>query len=58
MQYGKDFVAFEDVFLKFESFLCGADDYAFLVRKLGNRGDCAKATHWFEFAVRREKIRK
>ncbi|XP_015572404.1 pentatricopeptide repeat-containing protein GUN1, chloroplastic isoform X2 [Ricinus communis] len=54
IQYGKDDKALENVLLNFESRLCGPDDYTFLLRELGNRGDSAKAVRCFEFAVRRE----
>ncbi|GAB4841790.1 Pentatricopeptide repeat-containing protein gun1, chloroplastic [Ancistrocladus abbreviatus] len=45
----------ENVLFSFESKLCGSDDYNFLIRELGNRGECSKALHCYEFAVRREK---
>uniref|UniRef100_A0A2P2KX66 Smr domain-containing protein n=1 Tax=Rhizophora mucronata TaxID=61149 RepID=A0A2P2KX66_RHIMU len=57
IQYGSDYVALENVLLKYESLLCGADDYTFLFRELGNKGDWEKAMHCFEFAVKREKRR-
>ncbi|KAJ9187888.1 hypothetical protein P3X46_003302 [Hevea brasiliensis] len=53
--YGKDDKALENVLLNFESRFCGSDDYTFLLRELGNRGDSSKAVRCFEFAVRREK---
>ncbi|KAI4386616.1 hypothetical protein MLD38_004534 [Melastoma candidum] len=55
IQYGNDCVDLEDVLLSFEPKLCGSDDYNFLVREFGNRGDYVKAIQCFEFAVRREK---
>ncbi|KAG8663610.1 pentatricopeptide repeat-containing protein At2g31400, chloroplastic [Manihot esculenta] len=53
--YAKDDQALENVLLNFESRFCGSDDYTFLLRELGNRGDSSKAIRCFEFAVRREK---
>ncbi|KAF5455408.1 hypothetical protein F2P56_024985 [Juglans regia] len=47
----------EYVLLNFESKLSGSGDYNFLLRELGNRGDCSKAIRCFEFAVRRERRR-
>ncbi|KAI3987523.1 hypothetical protein MKX01_003209 [Papaver californicum] len=35
----------------------GSDDYIFLIRELGNRGECSKAMACFEFAVKRERKR-
>ncbi|KDP28278.1 hypothetical protein JCGZ_14049 [Jatropha curcas] len=52
--YGKDDKALEDVLLNFESRFCGTDDYIYLLRELGNRGDSSKAIRCFQFAVRRE----
>ncbi|KAF2309702.1 hypothetical protein GH714_004669 [Hevea brasiliensis] len=53
--YGKDDQTLENVLLNFESRLCSSDDYTFLLRKLGDRGDSSKAIRCFEFAMRREK---
>ncbi|KAM6541432.1 hypothetical protein CsatB_005879 [Cannabis sativa] len=53
--YGKDDVGLDGVLLSFESKLCGSDDYTFLLRELGNRGECRKAIRCFEFAVSRER---
>jgi pentatricopeptide repeat protein len=56
LQLGKkDDNGLDFVLLNFESKLCGSDDYNFLLRELGNRGDCLKAIRCFEFAVRRER---
>ncbi|XP_042492464.1 pentatricopeptide repeat-containing protein At2g31400, chloroplastic-like [Macadamia integrifolia] len=49
--------AFESVLLSFESKLSGSEDYGFLLRELGNRGECSMAIRCFEFAVRRERKR-
>ncbi|XP_065860295.1 pentatricopeptide repeat-containing protein GUN1, chloroplastic [Euphorbia lathyris] len=57
VQFGQDNTALENILLDFESRLSGSDDYTFLLRELGNRGDSAKAIRCFEFAVRREKRR-
>ncbi|MBA0863068.1 hypothetical protein Goshw_016323 [Gossypium schwendimanii] len=45
----------ENVLVSFESKLCGSDDYTFLLRELGNRGEHEKAIKCFQFAVRRER---
>ncbi|KAJ6686725.1 hypothetical protein OIU79_016477 [Salix purpurea] len=55
IEYGKDERAIENVLLNFESRLSGSDDYVFLLRELGNRGDSKKAICCFEFAVKRER---
>ncbi|KAF9669244.1 hypothetical protein SADUNF_Sadunf14G0087700 [Salix dunnii] len=55
IEYGKDERGLENVLLNFESRLSGSDDYIFLLRELGNRGDCKKAICCFEFAVKRER---
>lgn len=47
----------ESVLMRFESKLCGTDDYTFLLRELGNRGEYSMAVKCFEFAVCREKRR-
>ncbi|KAL6978258.1 Pentatricopeptide repeat-containing protein gun1, chloroplastic [Sarracenia purpurea var. burkii] len=47
----------DSVLLTFEPKLCGTDDYTFLLRELGNRGDYAVAMRCFEFAVSRERRR-
>lgn len=41
--------------LGFQGKLSGSEDYCFLLRELGNRGESAKAVHCYEFALRREK---
>ncbi|KAB1202631.1 hypothetical protein CJ030_MR8G005837 [Morella rubra] len=53
----KDDKGVDHVLLNFESKLCGSDDYTFLLRELGNRGEFWKAIRCFEFAVRRERKR-
>ncbi|KAF5462400.1 hypothetical protein F2P56_018407, partial [Juglans regia] len=53
----KDDKGLERVLLNFESKLCGSDDYNFLFRELGNRGESWKAIQCFEFAVRKERRR-
>ncbi|KAK4768232.1 hypothetical protein SAY87_003373 [Trapa incisa] len=55
IQCGKDELGLETVLLGFESRLCGSDDYTFLLREFGNRGDYLKAIQCFEFAVMRER---
>ncbi|OMO82103.1 hypothetical protein COLO4_23210 [Corchorus olitorius] len=45
----------ERILVSFESKLCGSDDYTFLLRELGNRGEYEKAIKCFQFAVRRER---
>ncbi|KAL7112491.1 hypothetical protein ACP275_04G006200 [Erythranthe tilingii] len=47
----------DNILLSFGSKLCASDDYTFLLRELGNRGDWLKAMQCFEFAIRREKRR-
>ncbi|KAJ8899147.1 hypothetical protein K2173_011144 [Erythroxylum novogranatense] len=54
---GTDHVGLEDLLFKFESQLCGSDDYIFLLRELGNRGESMKAVQCYEFAVKRERRR-
>ncbi|GMH02298.1 hypothetical protein Nepgr_004137 [Nepenthes gracilis] len=55
IRFAHDDKDIENVLLSFESKLCGSDDYNFLLRELGNRGECSKAMSCYEFAVRREK---
>ncbi|KAI9082537.1 hypothetical protein K1719_035406 [Acacia pycnantha] len=55
MQCSNDLGALEDILVNFEHKLWGCDDYAYLIRELGNRGQCWKANMCFEFAVGREK---
>ncbi|KAF8394680.1 hypothetical protein HHK36_020897 [Tetracentron sinense] len=57
IRFGGDEKSLESVLRSFESKLSGSDDYTFLLRELGNRGECSKAIHCFEFAVRRERKR-
>ncbi|KAK8654401.1 hypothetical protein V6N13_128369 [Hibiscus sabdariffa] len=47
----------ESVLVSFESKLCSSDDYNFLLRELGNRGEYEKAIKCFQFAVGRERRR-
>ncbi|XP_010267950.1 PREDICTED: pentatricopeptide repeat-containing protein At2g31400, chloroplastic-like [Nelumbo nucifera] len=54
---GGDDKALEALLRNFESKLSGSDDYTFLLRELGNRGECSKAIRCFEFAVQRERKR-
>ncbi|KAF5726375.1 putative pentatricopeptide repeat-containing protein [Tripterygium wilfordii] len=58
IQFGKDEKSLENLLLGFESRLSGSDDYTFLLRELGNRGECLKAVRCFEFAVKRERRKK
>ncbi|KAF8369365.1 hypothetical protein HHK36_032624 [Tetracentron sinense] len=57
IRFGGDDQTLDNVLLSFESKLSGSDDYTFLLRELGNRGECSKAIRCFEFAVRRERKR-
>lgn len=45
----------ENVLLGFEGKLSGSEDYCFLLREMGNRGEFEKAVCCYEFALRREK---
>ncbi|KAK3034628.1 hypothetical protein RJ639_033583 [Escallonia herrerae] len=47
----------DTVLVKFESRLSGSDDYIFLLRELGNRGEWSMAIRCFEYAVDRERRR-
>ncbi|XP_073151450.1 pentatricopeptide repeat-containing protein GUN1, chloroplastic [Henckelia pumila] len=47
----------DDILLGFQSKLCVSDDYTFLLRELGNRGEWSKAMQCFQFAISREKRR-
>ncbi|CAA7027300.1 unnamed protein product [Microthlaspi erraticum] len=51
---GEDYM-FQNLMLSFESKLRGSEDYTFLLRELGNRGECDKAVGFYEFAVKRER---
>ena len=53
----KDDLGFDNFLSKFEARLCGADDYAFLLRQPGNKGEVGKFVKCFEFVVSREKRR-
>lgn len=55
IQFAGDDEGLENLLLSFESKLCGSDDYTFILRELGNRGECEKAVHFYEFAVKRER---
>ncbi|PIA61045.1 hypothetical protein AQUCO_00300514v1 [Aquilegia coerulea] len=52
-----DDYAMESVLRSYESKLSGSNDYGFLLRGLGNEGECRKAVRCFEFAVQREQKR-
>ncbi|KAK9139173.1 hypothetical protein Scep_008854 [Stephania cephalantha] len=45
------------VLRSFQGKLSGSDDYNYLLREFGNRGDCSKAVCCFEFAIGRERKR-
>ncbi|KAJ0113649.1 hypothetical protein Patl1_00859 [Pistacia atlantica] len=55
IHYAKDDKSLDSVLLNFETKLCGSDDYTFLLRELGNRGEWSKAIHCFDFAIKRER---
>ncbi|XP_031274127.1 pentatricopeptide repeat-containing protein At2g31400, chloroplastic [Pistacia vera] len=55
IHYAKDDMSLDSVLLNFETKLCGSDDYTFLLRELGNRGEWSKAIHCFDFAIKRER---
>ncbi|XP_048493548.1 pentatricopeptide repeat-containing protein GUN1, chloroplastic isoform X2 [Beta vulgaris subsp. vulgaris] len=46
---------FENILVGFQGKLFGSEDYCFLLRELGNRGECSKAVVCYEFAVQRER---
>ncbi|KFK31216.1 hypothetical protein AALP_AA6G083500 [Arabis alpina] len=46
---------FQSLMLSFESKLRGSEDCTFIIRELGNRGECDKALGFYEFAVKRER---
>ncbi|KAF3553263.1 hypothetical protein F2Q69_00011642 [Brassica cretica] len=50
-----DETTFQSLISTFEPTLRGSDDYTFLLRELGNRGECDKALLLYEFAVQRER---
>lgn len=47
----------DNILLSFQPKLRASDDYIFLLRELGNRGDCDNAIRCFEFALSLEKRR-
>ncbi|KAI4349754.1 hypothetical protein L6164_010314 [Bauhinia variegata] len=55
LQCGNDVRTTENVLISFEPKLNGCDDYAYLIRELGNRGECSKVIMCYEFAVSREQ---
>ncbi|KAA8549067.1 hypothetical protein F0562_000751 [Nyssa sinensis] len=57
IQYGGNDRHIDTVLLSFESKLCGTDDYTFMLRELGNRGEWSMAIRCFKFAVGRERRR-
>ncbi|KAJ4968589.1 hypothetical protein NE237_015290 [Protea cynaroides] len=57
IRFAGDDNALESVLLSFETKLSRSEDYTFLLRELGNRGECSMAIRCFEFAVRRERKR-
>ncbi|KAG5396678.1 hypothetical protein IGI04_018492 [Brassica rapa subsp. trilocularis] len=46
---------FQSLISTFEPTLHSSDDYTFLLRELGNRGECDKALLLYHFAVQRER---
>lgn len=54
-QFALDEQQLEIMLVGFEGRLSGSEDYCFLLRELGNRGESAKAVHCYEFALKREK---
>ncbi|XP_021770042.1 pentatricopeptide repeat-containing protein At2g31400, chloroplastic-like [Chenopodium quinoa] len=50
-----DEVQFQVILMGFEGRLSGSEDYCFLLRELGNRGESSKAVACYEFAVQRER---
>lgn len=57
LTFARDDHSLENVLLSYESRLCGSSDYGYLLRELGNRGECSKAVRCFQFAVQREQKR-
>ncbi|CAH8362699.1 unnamed protein product [Eruca vesicaria subsp. sativa] len=53
--FSGDDSTFHTLISTFESTLNSSDDYTFLLRELGNRGDSDKALLFYEFAVQRER---
>ncbi|CAH8320099.1 unnamed protein product [Eruca vesicaria subsp. sativa] len=54
ISFSGDDETFQALIFSFESSLRGSDDYTFILRELGNRGECDKAVRFYEFAVARE----
>ncbi|XP_022877999.1 pentatricopeptide repeat-containing protein At2g31400, chloroplastic-like [Olea europaea var. sylvestris] len=52
-----DHSCIDDILLSFEPKLRGSDDYTFLLRELGNRGEWSIAMRCFQFSINREKRR-
>ncbi|KAL8159084.1 hypothetical protein V2J09_000621 [Rumex salicifolius] len=46
--------AIERLLLEFQPKLRGPDDYSFLLREMGNQGQCSKAVQCYGFALQRE----
>ncbi|KAL3531547.1 hypothetical protein ACH5RR_010869 [Cinchona calisaya] len=57
IRFSGDLARLDSILLSFDSKLCGADDYTFLLRELGNRGEWSMAMRCFEFAIIRERRR-
>ncbi|XP_059659291.1 pentatricopeptide repeat-containing protein GUN1, chloroplastic [Cornus florida] len=57
IRYSGDDKHIDSVLVSFELKLCGSDDYKFLLRELGNRGEWSMAMRCFEFAVGRDRRR-
>ncbi|CAN8306167.1 unnamed protein product [Cochlearia groenlandica] len=55
IQFSGDDHGLHNLLLSFESKLCGSDDYTYILRELGNRGEFEKAVRLYEFAVKRER---
>ncbi|KAL3517356.1 hypothetical protein ACH5RR_019945 [Cinchona calisaya] len=57
IRFTGDDARLDAILLSFESKLCGSDDYNFLLRELGNRGEWSMAMRCFDFAISRERRR-
>ncbi|GLT43114.1 hypothetical protein SLA2020_170850 [Shorea laevis] len=57
LQYMKNSQNVENILFSFESELRSSDDYTYLVKELGNLGECEKALTCFQFAIARERRR-
>ncbi|KFK42931.1 hypothetical protein AALP_AA1G057100 [Arabis alpina] len=55
IQFSGNDEGIHNLILSFESKLCGSDDYTYILRELGNRGEFEKAVRFYEFAVKRER---